>query len=272
MAVVRIALPPAPPRGDEAGDGAPGRGPAPAAPAEAAEAAETDAEARWLAQSGFPLRAEEALLHQSGEEVRSRGLNTIARILEQVAQVEARRLLSGANELRFHASDGWRRDATDDAVCVLGLYLNGNRVRAGAGDPDLSPDRVLDLRLRGLSAVEVFDAARAPVAADGGCGVALLWFHRMQEHGVDFEGRLSGRVVVGADDAPAAGVLVTVEPGGHSFRTDERGRFDFGRMPPARYRLGATIPEWGSWASTVRLRAGDDQELTIRVETRRPAG
>jgi hypothetical protein len=226
------------------------------------------AESKWLAEKGFPLRTEEALLHLTGREVRRRGLDAIARILEQTPRVEARRLASGANELRLHDAVDWRRGDPDGSWCTLDLYLNGNLARRGAGEPALTPDRVLDTRLSDLSGVEVFDVAGAPVAPPGGCGVVLLWFHRMPELDVDFEGRLSGRVTVPPESGPATDVVVTLHPGGVELHADDRGRFDFGRLPPAHYRIEATLPGWGTWSTTVPLRAGDDQDVTIRVEGR----
>lgn len=247
------------PEDTEAGDSAVRRPSAPRGP-----------EARWLEEKGFGLREDEALLHQTGEDVRRRGLGTIARILEQVPRVEVRTRASGGHELRLHDAAEWSTGDAEGSWCVLDLVLNGSLVRQRVSDSDLTPDRILDLHLRDLSGVEVFDADDAPIASPRGCGVALLWYWDMPQHDVDFEARLYGRVLLGAEGAPAADVLVTLEPGGRAFRTDARGRFDFGRLPPARYHLRATLPEWGDWASTVRLRAGDDHDLTIRLETRRP--
>jgi len=236
---------------------------------ESAAAPGTDAEGRWLAEKGFPLRREEALLHLTGGEVRHRRFAAIARILEELPRVEVRSFASGAHVLLLHEAADWRRDDPEASWCTLDLYLNGNLARQGSPDPRLTPDRLLDLRIRALSGIEVFDAAEAPVVPPGGCGAVLLWFHDMPEVDVDFEGRLSGRIVAGPDDTPAGDVLVTLEPGGHAFRTDSRGRFDFGRLPPSRYTLETTVLGWGSWTSEVLLRAGDDQDRTIRVEVRR---
>ncbi len=239
-----------------------------AKPSDAEHPEAANAESSWLAEKGFPLRTEEALLHLTGAEVRRRGLDAIARIVEELPRVEVRTFVTGAHELRLHDAAGWKLGDPDASWCTLDLYVNGNLARQGSGDPGLTPDRLLDTRLRDLSGVEVFDAADAPVAPPGGCGVVLLWFYEMPELDVDFEGRLSGRITLAPDDAPANGVLVTLEPGGRELRTDLRGRFDFGRLPPARYRIEATLPGWGTWSTTVPVKAGDDQDVTIRVEVR----
>ena len=266
MVGVRIALSPAKPTpGDAtASAGSPARTSS-APPPDDARA--PDADARWLAEKGFPLRTPGALLHQTGAEVRHRGLPSIARILEQVPRIEVRRFASGAHEFRLHEADDWKRRGAGDSWCTLDLYLNGSLARQGAGEPGLTPDRILDLRLPDLMAVEVFDAEDAPVAAGEGCGAALLWFRRMAAQDLDFEGRISGRILL-PGGAPASDVVVTLSPGGAEFRTDERGRFDFGRLPPARYRIEATLPGWGTWTTAVPLRAGDDRDVTIRVEVR----
>ncbi len=228
--------------------------------------AEVGPESEWLASKGFHLRAEDALLHQSGDELRAVRRDSIAAVLGQVPLVEVAQVRPGRNEFRLHRAAPWKANDPPETWCVLDLFVNGNLVRQMAGSAGLSPDRLLDPRLRQLTAIEVFDADDAPVTAPGGCGAALLWFYDMRDQDADFTGSLAGRVTRQPGAAPAAGVTVTLQPGGVERRTDPQGYVDFGWLPPARYRIDTRVPGWGTWSAEVLLRAGERQEVAIEVE------
>jgi len=245
--------------GDASGGGAP---PPPSTPpAEVGKASE------WLASKGFHLRAAGALLHRAGDELRAARRDSLAALLAQVPRIELARLDPGRNELRLHRSTPWSPNDPPDTWCALDLFLNGNLVRRMAGGAELSPDRMLDPRIHQLTAVEVFDADEAPVAAPGGCGAALLWFYEMRDQDADFTGSLVVRLTRRTGGLPVAGVPVTLRPGGIERRTDQHGYVDFGWLPPARYRIDATVPGWGTWSAEALLRAGERHEVAIEVET-----
>jgi hypothetical protein len=137
-----------------------------------------------------------------------------------------------------------------------------------AGDiAELQPDRLLDPR--NLAGLEVFDAAAAPVGDPSGCGAILYWIPRLRDRSDrEFTSAVHGRVVRLPGGEGIAGVTVTAEPGGLARVTDERGRFDFGAVPPAVYSLEADVPEWGRYRTGLALRAGGSGEVVIEIERR----
>jgi hypothetical protein len=250
------------------------------APREDADVA-SGREILWLDAKGFPLRADDALLHQTQREISGRGLESLERVLTQVPRLEARDRVTGRIEYRLHAAEAWTADPEASVSCPLEFFLNGSLVRAnvpalmvdaselarGAG-ADLRPlDMDRWLSPHDLTAVEMFDGGEAPVTVPGGCGATLLWVHRLEHpDDPDFTGALRGRVVRAPGDTPLADILVRLDPGGIERRTDAFGRFDFGRLAPARYRVRVAVPEWGEWVTEVRLRAGSAADVAVQIE------
>jgi hypothetical protein len=68
-----------------------------------------------------------------------------------------------------------------------------------------------------------------------------------------------------SDNQPVQGVRVTVSPGGLERRTDSFGRFDFGWLPAARYRVDVAAPG-ATFTNEVLLRAGGRAEVSVQVE------
>jgi hypothetical protein len=202
-------------------------------------------------------------------------------VLTQVPRLEARDQVTGRIEYRLHASETWPADPAASPSCPLELFLNGSLVRAnlpalmldasefarGAG-AELRPlDLDRWLRPQHLTAVEMFDGGETPVSVPGGCGAALLWVQRLEHpEDPDFTGALRGRVQRLPENAPLADVRVRLQPGGQEVRTDAFGRFDFGWIPPARYRVEVSVPEWGDWVTEVMLKAGGVADIAVQVE------
>jgi hypothetical protein len=247
----------------------------------------TGKETAWLTSKGFPLRADFALLHQTQRDISGRGLESLERVFTQVSRLEARDQVTGRIEYRLHASDAWAADPESSSSCPLELFLNGSLVRAnlpalmvdaselarGAGADFRPLDLDRWLRPNDLTAVEMFDGGETPVTVPGGCGAALLWVHRLEHpEDPDFTGALRGRVVRAPEEAPLADVLVRLQPGGLERRTDAFGRFDYGRLPPARYRVEVAVPDWGEWATELLLRAGSLADVAVQVEPLAVAG
>jgi hypothetical protein len=244
-------------------------------------AALSGAEGAWLSSKGFELRAGDALLHQSAGQINLALLTNLERILRQIPRVEVVRRADGRNEYRLHAATDWATRADSTPPCLLEFFLNGSMVRGNVptsmidySDPrltaqtDLRPlelDRWLEASL--VTGIEVFDGENAPVLIPGGCGAALIWAYRLEdEQDPEFRGRLSGRVVRVPEGVPVVGVIVRLEPGGVELQTDAFGRFEYGRLPPARYRIEATVPAWGKWTTEVMLRSGSLADVRIEVE------
>jgi hypothetical protein len=253
-----------------------------ARPASGAATAADGTEVRWLATKGFELRGSRALLHQTRDQFEGRGLESIEKILTQVPRVEAKKLVSEGIEYRLHAFEGWQSNPEESPSCPLGFYLNGSLVQANVptllGEyttrgalPSGNEFRPLDLDRwifpRYISAVEVFDVDESPVQAPGGCGAALFWVHRLEsDEDPEFTGSLSGRVMRVPANAPVEGVKVTIQPLGLERTTDRFGRFEFGSLPAARYRVDVVVPEWGPFSSEVMLRAYSRAEVTLEVQ------
>jgi hypothetical protein len=239
------------------------------------------AEGSWLSSKGFELRAGNALLHQSAGQINLAVLTNLERILRQVPRVEVVRRADGRNEYRLHTTADWDTRTDSTPPCLLEFFLNGSMVRGNvptsmidysdprvAAQTDLRPldlDRWFEASL--VTGIEVFDGENAPVLIPGGCGAALIWAYRLEDdQDPEFRGRLSGRVVRVPEGVPVVGVIVTLQPGGVELETDAFGRFDFGRLPPARYRVEVTVPEWGKWATEVMLRSTGVADVRIEVE------
>lgn len=227
---------------------------------------ESDPESSWLAATGFNLRPESALLHLTRREISTLNVDSLVQILRQVPRIEVRLLATGQTEFRLHSSHQWATTPPPRAEsCELDFYLNGSLVQQRMGDIwEMSIHRML--YPRDLTGIEVYDASNAPVGSPEACGAVLLWIDRMRHsRDPDFAGSLRGRVIRPSDNAPVAGVMVTLEPGNLQRRTDDQGRFDYGRLPPARYRVMANVPEWGTWSTEVLLRATSTADVLLQV-------
>lgn len=242
----------------------------PAAPAAAPAPGRTvppDPESRWLAAHGFELRRETALLQRDRREISALAADSLAQILRLAPHVEVRPLANGRTEFLLNRAPTTANPAEPEP-CVLDFYLNGSLVQQRLGDISaLHVDRFLDPHA--LSGIEVFDAATAPVGRLDDCGAILLWSFRLADsRDPVFTGSVSGRVTRLPGSQPLAGIRVTLEPGALVRVTDDAGRFDFGSLPPARYRVAATGPDLGIWSTLVRLRAGSTANITIELEPR----
>ena len=91
-----------------------------------------------------------------------------------------------------------------------------------------------------------------------------------QRIGVTFAPVTAGRVMRVPENVPVEGVVVTVQPGGLEQRTDRFGRFDFGWLPAARYRIDVVVPDWGPFSSEVMLRAGSNADIAVQVQPKPP--
>jgi hypothetical protein len=153
---------------------------------------------------------------------------------------------------------------------LLGEYTARGALPSGNEFRPLDLDRWLFPRY--VSAVEIFDAQESPVQAPGGCGAALFWVYRLDnDEDPEFTGSLQGRVMRVPANVPVEGVPVKIQPLGLERRTDRFGRFDFGFLPPARYRIDVVVPDWGPFSSEVMLRAFSRAEVTVEVQPP-PAG
>ena len=88
---------------------------------------------------------------------------------------------------------------------------------------EVQPDRLFEPRY--LTALEVFDAADAPVGRGEECGAVLYWVARLREGDEPpLTAALHGRIVRLPEGEGIAGVTVTAEPGGLRRVTNARGR------------------------------------------------
>jgi TonB family protein len=81
-------------------------------------------------------------------------------------------------------------------------------------------------------------------------------------------GKLSGFLRMAGSDVPLAGVEVTLiadDGSEQRSRTDERGVFEFGALPPGKYRLRADAPGFYSGEYVEQVGAGELTEVTYRL-------
>lgn len=227
-------------------------GPAPAGGVTTAVAEDRDDEAAWLGAVGFDLRAGHALLHLDRSEIAATGHDRLEEILDDVPRLEVRRLVAGDSELRLHPSSRVARGA-DDESCPLDVYVNGSLVQY-RGDRGLGLQTTLQPRF--ITAIEVYDAAHAPVGSADACGVVLLWISLLrQADDPGFSGAIRGRVLGPYDAAGADALTLRLRPGDLLAMVDAQGRFDFGPVAPAPYTIEATVPDWGILSTPVDVRA-----------------
>jgi carboxypeptidase family protein len=232
------------------------------------EGAPPATDSAWLASVGFPLRERVALLHLSRSEISALDVDSVAQLLQRAPRVEVSVRADRRKNYRLHGSANWATSPGTDPGCDLDFYINGNRLQIrDGGISELLPDRLL--HPLNFAGIEVFAAAEAPVGDPSGCGAVLYWIPRMRERDdPPFTSSLNGRVLRLPGGAGLAGVTVTAEPGGRARVTDARGRFDFGAVPAALYRLEADVPEWGKYRADLALRSGGVGEVVIEIERR----
>jgi hypothetical protein len=225
------------------------------------------ADSTWLLEKGFWLRREQALLHLSQREIAALDVDSMAQVLGRAPRVEVRQANSGLKQYLLHRSAGWASDPTD-VGCPLDFYLNGSRLQIRSqGILEIQMDRVL--RPLAITGVEIYDAARAPVGPADGCGAVLYWNLRYDDAAdPEMTSSLHGRIVRLPGEEGVAGIEVTAEPGALRTTTDRNGRFDFGFVPAATYRVRAVVPDWGEYDSELPLRAGGRADMLIEVEKR----
>jgi hypothetical protein len=217
----------------------------------------------WLIRTGFPLREPDALLHLDRAEISTLRVDSVSQVLARAPRVEVRLRRDGRKEYLLHRTDGW-----DDPGCALDFYVNGSLLQMRVGDIlELQRDRIFEPHQ--LNGLEIFAAADAPVGDATGCGAVLMWVGRLRERDdPPFTAALHGQIVRLPDRQGVAGVPVRVEPGALRRVTDERGRFDFGHVPAARYRIETDVPGWGMYRDEFGLRSGATAELLIEVDGR----
>ncbi|HZD03309.1 MAG TPA: carboxypeptidase-like regulatory domain-containing protein, partial [Longimicrobiales bacterium] len=240
------------------------------------------ADSIWLASKGFWLRGDETLLHETRREIAAEpGDTTLSQVVARAPGVEALLMASGGRELRLRPPDA----APSTEACRLDVYWNGRLARQREPSravrsrprPTVRPSRArtwsasgLDLDglvpVAGLTGIEVFEAAEAPVETSGGCGAVLLWM-RGEALGDDppFTGTLEGRVTCAAG-GPLVSAPVTVEPGDTHLVTDGDGFFRIEDLSAAHYRVDVEVPVWGRWSTRVGLRAGSTARVEAEVE------
>lgn len=227
-------------------------------------------EADWLASTGFPQRAEVALLHADRDSLRALRRRDVSGLVATVPRIELRAGIGDDRHFALHATDVWRDDP-EDTFCVLTVYLNGGRIYPADGRAATvrAVDRAIDLR--DVDGLEVHATETAPVG-DGTCGAVLLWSRRARRD-VDepFEGQLRGRAMWLPDDAPAGGIEMTLIPGGRVQATDSGGWFDFGGLTAGIYEITATAPDGASWTDRVLVRAFAISQIAIEVTRREEA-
>lgn len=228
-------------------------------------------EADWLASTGFPQRAELALLHVDRDSLRALRRRDVSGLVERVTRIELRAGAGDDRHFALHAADAWRDDP-DDTFCIMAVYLNGGRIHPADGRP--ATVRAVDraINLRDVDGLEVHATETAPVG-DGTCGAILLWSRRARRD-VDepFEGQLRGRAMWVPDDAPAGGIEMALSPGGRHQATDSGGWFDFGGLTAGMYEITATAPDGASWTGRVLVRAFAISQIAIEVTRREEAG
>ena len=122
--------------------------------------------------------------------------------------------------------------------------------------------------LNAITALEVFDGARAPVGPADGCGVVLVWIEELREtFDPPFLGTIRGRIE-GLADGDHDDVTVTLAPFERPAEVAADGRFDMGAVPPGRYTVEARLPGVGVWLMPVEARAGAAAEVSIEVARR----
>lgn len=233
-----------------------------------AAGAEPETDSAWLATVGFPLREGDALLHLDRAEIGAQRADSVAELLRLEPRVEIRLRADGRKEYRLHRTADWAANPRQTRFCELDFYLNGQLVRQRMDDIRwLQPDRMM--APWDLAALEVFALEEAPVTPPGACGAILLWAPRLRDHDEPpFTGFVTGRIVRVPGGEGIAGVEVRAEPGGHVRRTDARGRFDFGALPAARYRIDAVLPGGGSYRTELGVRSNGEAEVVVEVEAR----
>lgn len=219
---------------------------------------ETDS--AWLASKGFQQRAPDALLHAGRDSIRAVRGRSIEEVLTDLPQI---RLGQGSGSDRpFLMTD----EAGQGTGCVLLVYLNGARVYGPGAGPATARAVERAVRLRDLDAIEVHSAETSPVGGEDSCGSALLWSRRMsRDVDVEFTGWLRGRSFRGGTDRPTGDVEITLEPGGHRQTTDSGGWFDFGAVPPGRYRITARTQDGAVWSGILVLKAFAISQVEIEV-------
>jgi protocatechuate 3,4-dioxygenase beta subunit len=234
-------------------------GSAPAGGVTTAVTEDRDDEAAWLGAIGFDLRAGHALLHLDRSAIAATGHDRLEEILDDVPRLEVRRLVTGDSELRLHPSPGVARRAEDES-CPLDVYLNGSLVQYRGAGVGLQTT----LQPRYVTAIEVHDAAYAPVGSADACGVVLLWLSLLrQADDPGFSGAIRGRVLGPSDAAGAGAITLRLRPGDLYAMVDAQGRFDFGPVAPAPYTMEATVPNWGILSTPVDVRAGYALDLVV---------
>lgn len=235
-----------------------------------ADAPDVSEERRWVASTGFDLRADRAMLHLTRTQISQLSVDSLPQLLVRAPNVEVRPRQNEVTEYRLHPDAGWARTDAVDSSCEIDFYLNGSlvfdRMEAvvGLGLHEL-------LKPRDLSGLELYDGESSPVGPTDACGALLLWVDAARHRDdPDFTGNVFGRV--GDDDAVVPGTTVRLSPGGFEAEIDARGFFDFGPLPPALYLLEAVLPEWGSWSTAIDVRAGTSVEVVVGPESDDGAG
>lgn len=225
--------------------------------AEGSALAAQASDSAWLASKGFYLRRAEALLHHDRAGLLRRRGQPFSRVVAEAPGVRARRTTDGLVRIRFAPEPG-------AVECEPEIHVNGSRMEQRLAAADLSLDQLI--RVYDLDGIEVFDADHAPLGDGTGCAVILAWsFRAADRRDPEFTGVLRGQALRG-DGAGAVGdIEVVLEPGGWRQRTGSDGRFDFGALPPANYRVTATAPGGEAWTAEVRVRAYSASEILITI-------
>lgn len=219
------------------------------------------ADGPWLDSLGVPLRSDRALLHLTRRQVLDLQADSVSEIFARVPRLEVRIVEGAHTKFRLHPDANWAESLVDES-CEADLFLNGSMVRYRMDEAfGLSlPSR---LKPRDLTAIEIFDAATAPVPRPEGCGAIMLWVDLVRHRDdPDFTGGVHGRVN-GLEGTAGQRVTVRLAPGGHEVTADERGYFDFGRLAPALYLIEADVPGWGRWSAPVEVRMGSTVEIAV---------
>ncbi len=217
----------------------------------------------WLDSLGYDLRRATALYQVEGDELAA--YDSLPEIFDAIPRVEYRRSPAGVGQLLLHQDTAWVTGA--DQGCPLSGYVNGGEIRQREfGTNQRALPALFDLNA--ITALEVFDGARAPVGPADGCGVVLVWIEELREtFDPPFLGTIRGRIE-GLADGDHDDVTVTLAPFERSAEVDADGRFDMGAVPPGRYTVEARLPGVGVWLMPVEARAGAAAEVSIEVARR----
>jgi hypothetical protein len=81
--------------------------------------------------------------------------------------------------------------------------------------------------------------------------------------------RVSGTIVIGGETTPDVLFEVRGPNGGQTIvgqRTDSRGRFRFGALPPGSYDFKTTMDGYKSWSGRIEITRKAPKKTTIRLE------